>query len=42
MSTRSIINIGKDIIRVNDIKELNKLYYQISDITENDYQLNEL
>ena len=32
MSTRSIINIGKDIIRVNDIKELNKLYYQISDI----------
>ena len=39
MSTQSIISRGKDIIRVNDIKELNNLYQQLGNITEDDYQL---
>ena len=39
MSTQSIIIRGKDIIRVNDIKELNNLYQQLGNITEDDYQL---
>ena len=39
MSTQSIISRGNDIIRVNDIKELNNLYQQLGNITEDDYQL---
>lgn len=39
MSTRSIIKRGKNIIRVNDVKGLHDLYRDISQITNNDYQL---
>ena len=39
MSAQSIISRGKDIIRVNDIKELNNLYKELGNIIEDDYQL---
>ena len=38
MATRSFINLGKEAIRYNSIKDLNNLLIQINNVT--DYQIN--
>ena len=39
MATKHFISDGKEYIRMNDIKSLEQIYRDISEIPQNDYQL---